>query len=482
MSGGSDCLALWAIVPELVLAGFSLLLVPIAGWARGAWRQLPAILGSLGLFIALLCTARMLSWHPTAVFCDTYAVDGFATVFKLLLELGALITVLLTASYFRGHAQVAQAPVAILFSTLGGMGLASSLDLGLIVLFLQMLSLASYLLVGLVRSDPRANEATIKYFLYAAVALAVMAYGLTFLYGLTGSLELRTIGQALQSADRVWVVVALGLIVIGYAFEITLAPFHFWAPDVYQGATAPIAGFLSVVPKIAGFAGLVRFALLTLPGGLASWPLVIAILAVVTMVFGNLVALRQVRLKRLLAYSSIAQAGYVLIAVVVADRVEGALEAVGYYLAAYLCMNFGGFAVVAQLERATGSDAIATVRGLGRRSPGPAIVFALSLLSLAGIPPLAGFAGKILLLSATLEGGLTWLAVIAAVNMVVALYYYVAVIAEMYLTAPPQEEPLPGGIGYALAGGLSVIGTLVLGILPGSGLAWLQVVAKMLTL
>lgn len=475
-----ECLDLWAIIPEMVLAGLAIIPVPIAGFVRGRWLHLPAYLAVSGLIAALIMTARMLPWQPTAVFCDTYAVDGFANVFKLLIQLGALISLLLIAGYFRRRPEVAHASVAVIFTTLGGVGLASSLDLGLILLFLQMLSLASYLLVALVRSDQVGNEATIKYFIYAGVALAIMAYGLTFFYGMTGSLELRAIGQALTTADPVWVALAAGLILVGYAFEATLVPFHFWAPDVYAGATAPITGFLSVVPKIAGFAGLARFILSALPEGMTAWPLLVALLAVATMTLGNLVALRQTHLKRLLAYSSIAQAGYVLIAVAVAGQVEGALNAVGYYLAAYLFMNLGAFAVVAQLERATGSDAIAAVRGMGRRMPGAAAALTLSLLSLAGIPPLAGFAGKIFLLAAVLEGGMLWLAVIAAINMALALYYYVAVIAEMYLAQPTHRVTLAEGSGYTLAVGLSLLGTFALGILPAFGLEITQRVAQLL--
>ena len=348
--GMMGCLDLWAIVPELILAGLALLLVPVAGLARGLWQQVPTMVAALGLVAALGFTARMLLWPEQAVFCETYAVDGFGTVFKLLILLGALISLMAIASHFRGTVQAAHAPVALLFSTVGGVLLVSSLDLGLIVLFLQMLSMGSYILVSLVRRDRRANEATMKFFIYAAVALAVMAYGLSFLFGLTGSLELRAIGQALTGADPVWVAVAFGLVVIGYAFEVTAVPFHFWAPDVYDGATAPVAGFLSVVPKIAGFGALLRFLLLALPDGLAAWPLVIAVLAALTMTLGNLVALRQTHLKRLLAYSSIAQAGYVLMVVAVAGRADSALSAAGFYLAAYLFMNLGAFVVTAQLE------------------------------------------------------------------------------------------------------------------------------------
>ncbi len=462
----SNCMDLWAIIPELILAGLGLILVPIAGLTRNRWRQTTTILAIVGIVAALAFTARMLPWQSTAVFCNTYAVDGFGAVFKLIIEAGGLISLLLIAAYFHRSPQVGHAAVAVVFATLGGVGLAAALDLVLIVLFLQMLSLASYVLVGLVRTDARGNEALIKYFIYAAVALAVMAYGFTFFFGMSGSLDLRAIGVALQTADPLWVTVMAWVIFIGYAFEMTVVPFHFWAPDVYEGATAPVAGFLSVVPKVAGFAGFLRFVLLALPGGLARWPLIIALLAVATMSLGNFLALRQHRLKRLLAYSSIAQAGYILIAVVVAGQVDGALSAVGFYLAAYLFMNLGAFAVVAQIERAVGSDEISATRGLARRAPLLAMAMAIALLSLAGIPPLAGFAGKVFLLRAALDGGWVWLAVIAAVNMVVSLYYYVAIVAEMYMKEPASEEAIPGNPGYTVVLGVTMLGSILFGILP----------------
>ena len=462
---GEHCMDLWAVVPELVLAGLALVLVPVAGFARGRWLAVPSGAAILGLLAALAITA----WQPaigTDAFCGTWAVDRFARFYKLLLELGSLMTVLVLASYFRGYRQMAQAPLLVLFTTVGGMGLVASLDLGLIILFLQMVSLSSYLLILLVRSDRHAQEATLKYFLYGAAALAVMAYGLTFLFGLTGSLELRAIGKGLARADPVWVAVAFGLVLVGYAFEATLVPFHIWAPDTYTGATAPAAGFISVVPKIAAFGGLLRLLLETFPEGAAYWPFVLAAMAVATMTLGNLVALRQMSLKRLLAYSSIAQAGYVLIAVAVASRVSSALAAVGFYLLAYLLMNLGAFLVVAQLERALGSDHISALRGLGRRSPWPAAAMALCLLSLAGVPPLAGFAGKVFLLSAAFAGGMTWLAVIGALNMAVGLFYYVRVIAEMYFEAPSSETVVSQGMGYVIGLVLSIAGTLIFGIAP----------------
>jgi NADH-quinone oxidoreductase subunit N len=477
------CIQLWAIVPELILMSVGILLVPLAGFVRGRWRILPALFALLGFLAALGFTARMLPWQPVVVFCNTYAVDGLATVLKLMLEVGAMITLLVVVAYFRDHYTVAHAPLAILFSTLGALGLVSSLDLTLIVLTLQMVSLPAYLLVGLIRKDRPANEATLKYFIYAAVALAVMAYGLTFLYGLTGRVNLAEIGRGLTGGNTMWISFAAALILIGYAFEATVVPFHFWAPDVYEGATAPVAGFLSVVPKIGSFGALIRFVLLALPGGLAGWPLAMAILAAVTMSLGNVVALRQTRLKRLLAYSSIAQAGYVLMAVAVAGKAAGAASAASYYLAVYLFMNLGAFAVVAQVERVWGTDQIAVLRGLGRRAPGPALVLTLSLLSLAGIPPLAGFAGKVLVLKVALDGGLTWLAAIAALNWVVALYYYVGLVAQIYFQpARPvaRESGLPGRAGYRFAWIVSLAGTLVLGIAPALGLSLTDLTAMLI--
>jgi NADH-quinone oxidoreductase subunit N len=460
------CMDIWAVVPEMVLASLALALVPVAGFARGRWRALPVIVAVIGLVAALLITAYMLVIPSTGAFCDTWAVDRFATFYKLLLESGALITVLVLASHFHGHQQMAHAPILVLFTTVGGMGLAASLDLGLIILFLQMVSLPSYLLVALVRSDRRAQEATLKYFLYAAAALAVMAYGLTFLFGLTGSLELRAIGKGLHGSDPMWVAVAFGLVLVGYAFEATLVPFQFWAPDVYEGATAPAAGFISVVPKVAAFGGLLRLLLEGLSGGQAAWPFVAAAIAVATMTFGNLVALRQTALKRLLAYSSIAQAGYVLIAIAVAEQAKGAVGAVGFYLVSYLFMNLGAFLVVAQLERTFGSDRLCEIRGLGRRSPWTGVAMTLCLLSLAGIPPLAGFAGKVFLLAAAIEGGMMWLAVVGAANMAIGLFYYVRIIAEMYFEVPTRTEPVTGGVGYTSGLAASVAGTVIFGIAP----------------
>lgn len=479
MLGG--CMELGAVLPEMILAGLALLLVPVAGWARRpGWRLVPAAAAVVGLIVAMGVTLPMLAAVPREAFCGTYAVDPFRAFYQLLLEGSALVSVLILGSHLRGHAQEAQAPVAVLLATVGGMGLVGSLDLGLIVLFLQMVSFPSYLLAVIVRTDRPAQEASLKYFIYGATALAIMAYGLTFLFGLTGSLNLGVIGTRLAAADPAWVALALGLVLVGYGFEITLVPFHVWSPDVLEGSPAPSAGFIAVVPKIAAFGGLLRLLAEVSPNGPAVWPLAMALLAAATMTLGNLAALGQRSLKRLLAYSSIAQAGYMTMAVAVSGETPGARDAVGFYLLAYLLMNLAAFLVVAQVERRLGGDDMALFRGLGRGSPWAAAVLSLALLSLAGIPPLAGFAGKILLLSAAIDGGMSWLALVGAANMAIGLFYYARVIAEMYFRPADGPGAVAGGRGYTAAAVLTTAGTVLLGVLPALGLTPAAIGARLL--
>lgn len=461
---------LWAIVPELIVAGACLPLVAGAGFARGRTRHLPVLFAIGALLVAITVTVRMVYWPTVAIFDGTYIVDRLGTVFKITIEVGALITLLLLPGQFPGDEVIPHAPAAVMFATAGAMALCSSADLGLIVLFFQMMSLASYVLVALDRRSPRAHEAALKYFIFGATALAVMAYGLTFVYGLTGSLDLAVIGRALPHVDGVWVAVAFTLVVVGYGFEMTLVPLHLWSPDTFDGATAPIAGFVSVVPKVAAFAALLRFITMVMPSGGDGWNVALAVAAAITMTLGNVVALRQTTLKRLLAYSSIGQAGYVLAANAVVRVAPDARDAVAFYLLVYAFMNLAAFGIVAAIERTHGGDGLDVLNGLGRTSPWVGAVLVISLLSLAGIPPLGGFAGKILLLQAMIGGGMTWLAIIAILNMVVGLYYYAMLAGRLYFEIPPSPaSPRLGGF-EAIAMVATTVGTLVLGVWPTFGL------------
>ncbi len=471
---------LWAIIPELIIAGSALGYIPIAGWVKGKNQLIPSYLTLLSLLSAGLFSFRMLSWPSFDIFKGTYAIDNFGTVFKILILSGSIITQLLMIFYFKKNSHTAHTPIALLFATLGAMCISSSMDLGLIILFLQMMSLAVYVLVSAVRKDKMANEAALKFFIFAAVALAVMAFGLTFLYGLTGSLDLRIIGISLKTSSSAWIFISLSLILIGYGFEITLIPFHFWAPDVYAGSTAPVSGFLSVVPKTAGFAGLLRFLLTAYQDNAADWSLILAIFAAVTMTTGNLIALRQTKLKRLLAYSSIAQSGLILMAAASADNIETAVSHAGFYLAAYIFMNMGAFSVISQIERNFGSDDIILFRGLGRTAPFTAVVMALSFLSLAGIPPLAGFAGKVFIISDAIDRGYLWLVIIAIINLTIALYYYVSVIAEIYMKKPVIDIKPGNDFYYVVAAALCTAGTIFFGVFPASVLKITDLISNML--
>ncbi len=461
---------LWAIIPELIIAGSALFFIPISGWIKEKNRKIPSYLTLFSLVISLWFCYRMLFWQPFDIFKGTYAVDNFGTIFKILIILSSIISLLLIIFYFGKNSQAPHAPIALLFTTLGAIGVSSSLDLGLIILFLQIMSLGLYILTGIIRKDKRGNEAALKYFIFAATALAIMAFGLTYLYGLTGSLDLRVIGGALKGDNSAWIIIALCLIILGYGFEITMVPFHFWAPDVYEGSTAPIAGFISTVPKVAGFAGLLRILISSYQNNLNDWSLIISILSAITMTFGNLAALRQTKLKRLLAYSSIAQSGYILMAAGAADSIESALPSIGFYLTAYIFMNMGVFSAAALIERNFGTDDIIIFRGLNKLAPFAAITMAISLLSLAGIPPLAGFAGKVFIFKSVLDRGYTWLLIIGIVNMVIGLYYYVSIISEMYLKSPLLTIKPKGNLFYLLAVIICFAGSILFGIFPSLGL------------
>jgi NADH-quinone oxidoreductase subunit N len=264
--------------------------------------------------------------------------------------------------------------------------------------------------------------------------------------------------------------VAFSLVVVGYGFEMTLVPLHLWSPDTFDGATAPIAGFVSVVPKVAAFAALLRFITVVMPPGGDGWNVALAVAAVITMTLGNVVALRQTTLKRLLAYSSIGQAGYILAATAVIRVAPDARDAVAFYLLVYAFMNLAAFGIVAAIERAHGGDGLEVLNGLGRTSPWAGAVLVIALLSLAGIPPLAGFAGKILLLQAMIGGGMTWLAIIAILNMVVGLYYYAMLAGRLYFEIPSSSaSPSLDGC-EAIAMVATTVGTLVLGVWPAFGL------------
>ena len=460
---------LLGILPESIIAlgGFLLLLAP----RLKSGRLLGLVsLSSLALAFDLKVFLFFRQSSSPVLFYGILSQDRLS----FFLQLALLATMALTTLGIMGYAKEEvrcrrEVHALILFVTTALLLIVGAQHLALVYLGLEMVSLLSYLLVGSLKKETLATEAGLKYFLFGSLATGVMLYGISLIYGLTGTMDLPLLAaafpQAMKSAP--WVgSCAIFLLIAGIGFKVALVPFHMWAPDVYEGAPTPVAAFISVGPKIAGFAVFARIFLLGFSPQVHGWTLVIGLLAVLTMTIGNVVALVQTNVKRLLAYSSIAQAGYMAVGIAVGTPLG--LTATLYYLLAYLLMNLGAFLGVIAVGNATGREDLAAFAGLSRREPALSFMITVALLSLAGIPPMAGFFAKLWIFGAALQAQSVGLAVVAAVNSVIALFYYVKVIKCMYLDPAPAEN-LRAPVSRALRLGLilCVIGLLIVGLYPG---------------
>ncbi len=468
-------LILWQLSPELVLllAGLIILLVGARrprqvdhGWAPYA--------ALVGLAVALVACITLLGQSPATVLA-VLTLDGLALVAKMLALVSVGIVVLFSGPYMQERSRRQGEFYALLiFATLAIMLVAGASDVVLIFLSVDFLSITSYILTGYLREDRRSNEAAIKFFLYGAALSAVMLYGMSLLFGLTGATNLDGIAARIgeSATERAVVLPALVFIVAGLGFKVAAVPFHQWAPDAYEGAPTPVTAFLSLGPKVAGFAVLARFLLFALPQFQIDWTALLLALSVTTMTVGNLIAIWQKNIKRLLAYSGIAQSGYAMIGLVAI--LDGGITSLLFYLSVYLFANLGAFAVVLAVSRGKLGEQIEDYAGLSQRSPGLALAMLLFLLSLAGIPPLAGFVGKVNLFIAAVNAGLIWLVVVGVLNGVISLYCYLQVVRQMYLLPPTSEEPvnIPRPIATTLL--VAAAGVLVLGIYPSLLLPLIQ--------
>jgi len=442
--------------PEMVITG-TLLLVVVADIALPVLRRsLTFALTVLGLAAAFALTLPLMAVQPGSMFYGMIALDPMAVFFKAFLVLASLLVVLAApGSKEFSRSDLGEFYALLLGVTLGMMLLASSTDLLMFFLSLEMVSLGSYIMVGYLHNDRQSNEASLKYILFGAVSTGAMLYGITLLFGVTGTTKMVVIrhvlaGAAASGENSLILLVSTVLILAGLGFKIAAVPFHFWCPDVYTGAPTPVTAFLSVAPKAAGFAIFVRFFFtgLSQAGPQLTWSTfasinwmpIVMVLSIVTMTFGNIAALRQENMKRLMAYSSIAHAGYILMGVVVLTS-EG-LQAVLVYLVTYLFMNLGAFMIVIEIYNRTGSFELKDYRGFYRRSPFLSISMSIFLLSLMGIPPLAGFFGKFYVFAAAVNRDLAWFAVIGAINSVVAVYYYVRVMKTMMIDGSDDMSPV----------------------------------------
>ncbi len=461
------------ILPEIILTVAGTLIMLLEGLAGDSvkTRNGPGYLALFAL-VAAIPASLVAGANPGFAFSNLLVIDGFATFFRVLVVVVGILTVLVSFQYLRReNASSSEYFGLILFSVTGQCVMASSNELIMMFIGLEISSISSYVLAGYLRDDKRNNEAAIKYFLLGSFATAFFLYGIAWIYGVTGTTNLDQIRYALLSHDvassSILVGVAASLMLVGLAFKVSAAPFQIWAPDVYQGAPAPISAFLSAGPKAAAFAIFLRLFMTSFQPISGRWAPFVWSSALLTMVVGNFAALTQSNIKRMLAYSSIANAGYVLVAIATHSAIGTA--AAMFYLAAYAFMNVGAFAVVThfsrQGERFVNIDDLA---GLGWKQPVTAALFSVFLLSFVGVPLTGGFFGKFYIFKAALDGGYTWLAILGLLNSAVAAYYYLRILVVMYMKEPGEScenlSPLAPGVSLALWG--SALATLVLGIFP----------------
>ena len=457
------------ILPEIILILVGTLIMFLEAFLEGERKPILSVLAGLGLVAGIVAS---LTAPQGMAFQGMLAVDGFATFFRTLVMVAGLLVLLASSEYLQreGH-DTGEYYALVLFSIVGQCIMASANELIMIFIGLEISSIASYILAGYLRDDSRNNEAALKYFLLGSFATGFLLYGVAWIYGATGSTNLATIHNALLSGANPatpLISVAAALIFVGLAFKISAAPFQGWAPDVYQGAPAPVSGFLTVGPKAAAFAVLIRIFVDAFSSISDRWLPVVWACALATMLVGNLAALLQSNIKRMLAYSSIAHAGYVLVAVC-ANSGTGSAAAM-FYLAGYAFTNIGAFAVVSHFARKGEKYvAIEDFAGLSQRQPGMAAMLTIFLLSLIGVPLTAGFFGKFYIFKAALDSQLVWLTVLGLLNSAIAAYYYLRILVVMYMKEPGEStENLPSAgpmLSLAIYGSAAM--TLVLGIMPG---------------
>ncbi|MGQ9557229.1 MAG: NADH-quinone oxidoreductase subunit N [Desulfurispora sp.] len=452
------------IIPEMALAGLGLallilgLIVPKDSRQGLGWLTALALAAVAGLTVA--CWGN----QGTTMF-GLYIVDGYAYFFKLTFLVAAALVVLGSQGFVdRQLGGWSEYYSTLVFATLGMVVMASAGDFMTMYLGLELMTIAFIILVCFRRTDGKSVEAGMKYVLLAGMSSAVLLYGLSLVYGITGSVAVLEVGRAAALNPTPALMLGVVLLLAGLGFKISAVPFHMWSPDIYEGAPTPVTAFLAVGSKAASFAVLLRIFVAALPGIWDSWNTVVAILAAVTIIVGNLVAIPQTNLKRMLAYSSIAQAGYILVGLVTAS--EAGIKGVMFYAFLYVFATVGAFTVAAHFYNATGSDEIKDYAGLAQRSPLMAAVLVVSMLSMAGIPPLAGFVGKFYLFKTIVDNYL-WLAFIGLIMSMVSVYYYLRVALVMYRDEPLDGTPIAVGGPVWATLVVTMLVTLLLGVYPG---------------
>ena len=460
-------------IPEIYLSALFLVLILADLIFRPKKHHLLSVTSLIGLAGSLWFIWQQHAIVGQEIFFGMYVVDEFAIFFKYFFVLSGILTVLLSMSSDELNSRVSglgEYYVLVVGMVIGMVMMASSTDLVMILVSMELVSLAAYVLTGYLKREKRSTEASLKYLVYGAVSSGLMIYGFSILYGLTGETNISEISSVLLSRgyDPVTLMIASIMILAGIGYKVGVVPFHFWSPDVYEGAPIPVTAFLSVASKAAGFALLIRFFYVAVPHGAetgaltpgSEWLLLLMVLSVASMIYGNVVALWQKNVKRLLAYSSIAHGGYILLGIIVMD--ELGTQATLFYMLSYLFMNFGAFLVAVIIANKTGSENIEDYRGLGRRMPLAGAAMTVFLISLVGLPPTVGFIGKLMIFSALLAKGsvFVWLALVGILTSVISLYYYMLIPLNMYLRE--SKQPLPDTIKAGFLPQLVTAGLMLL--------------------
>ncbi|MGP8080171.1 MAG: NADH-quinone oxidoreductase subunit N [Dehalococcoidales bacterium] len=478
------------IAPEISLLATVVIVILLDLFVQR--KKILAVVSLAGLALAFGFTIHLWGFSAQAVFNNMLVIDKFAMFFNLLFCVMAALVILASSDYvlkfdsFQGEYYA-----LILLSTLGMMLISAAADLMSIFVALELISISLYALVGFLK-DAKSTEASLKYMLLGAIASAILLYGMAFVFGFTGNTQLGDISTTIYNMSLTGAQAAPGLmlgiilIIVGLGFKIAAFPFQMWVPDVYEGAPTTITAFLSVASKAAGFAIILRifYSAFNFPTWLShDWGMIFAVLAALGMTVGNIVAIPQTNIKRMLAYSSIAQAGYLIIGIA-AMGFSPALTYLGqsgvlFFLAGYAVTNLGAFIAVIAISNKTGSDRISDYDGMLKRSPMVALALTLYLISLTGIPLTAGFMAKFYIFSSAVQNHLLWLVIIAVLNSVVSAYYYLRVVRVMWFNEPKFEGKVKTSFGLRLALGLSCLGVLLLGVLPNYAMKMAEIAAKM---
>ena len=456
------------LMPELIIA-LTLLIVLVFDLFDSISKAILGWMTIVGAGIALWVSIQMHQAGTVGTqFNDMFKVDNFSLFFNIIFLVSTILVALISMSYLsRDDRKQGPYYLLILLATLGMMLMAAGNELIIVFLGLELMSLSLYVLAGYFRDNPASSEAGMKYLLLGAFASAFFLYGIALIYGGAGTTNIPAIAEAITAPNKSPLLLAgMFLLIVGFGFKVAIVPFHQWAPDVYEGAPTTIAAFISAGPKAAGFAAFLRIFMEALPSLQVEWSSVVIVLAMLTMTVGNVIAIAQTSIKRMLAYSSIAHAGYVLIGLAAANN-DGISSAM-LYLLVYCVMNIGAFGAVILAKTDDGESLmISDYAGLGLRKPLLAMFMTIMLLSLAGFPPTAGFVGKFYVFKSAVQAGHIWLVIVGAINTAISAFYYLRVVVTMYMREPEEElnfTAYPSTLVVGLV--LAAIGVLLIGILP----------------